>query len=652
MRSLWARIAPLALILSGCSFGAGVDPGTSTTTVTTAPETTTTITTGTTLAPADRAAVEAAASGYLTAWSEFDWESAAGYLADVPLGFALAHEAWRTDLGVTDVTFGILGVEMDGENRRVPFRARIEIRGAGEWEYDGSLPLIWVGSAWKVNWSAAVIHPTLEDDDELRLVVEWGPRGEILTVNGSPLASQIEVKVIGIVPNRIADLEDLLESLETLAGIAPERVVEELERPGIQQDWFLPVGSIPTADYGSVGPQIEAVAGVLVRDGTERAGPERPFADHILGATGPITAEMLDAFGPPYTATATVGRSGLEYALERRLAGIPHQSIERVNRYGRMVEVLHEFPGVDPETITTTLDIEVQRAVEAALDGIEEPAAVVVVDVASGGIRAAASRPLDGFDRALNGRYPPGSTFKVITAAALLGSGTGADEVVACPSAVLVAGRQFTNAGDFDLGRVTLRDAFARSCNTTFAALAAETLLTGELSDAADLFGFDAPYDLPLPSSGGSFPTPADLADRAAAAIGQGRVLVSPLHQATVAAAVAGVGWRSPILLVSDDAPGAPAMDTQVAATLADFMLAVVTAGTGTAAAVPGEEVHGKTGSAEFGTGDEPATHAWFIGYWGDLAFAVVVEGGGYGGSVAAPIAHDIIAALTNQEVP
>jgi cell division protein FtsI/penicillin-binding protein 2 len=130
---------------------------------------------------------------------------------------------------------------------------------------------------------------------------------------------------------------------------------------------------------------------VLVREGTERTRLPSPFADHVVGSTGVMTLELLEALGPPYSATDTVGRSGLELALEERLAGTPDQQVQRVNRYGRMAEVLATVPGTAPEAVTTTLDIDVQEAVEAVIATAPEPAAVVVVDAATGGIRGVAS---------------------------------------------------------------------------------------------------------------------------------------------------------------------------------------------------------------------------------------------------------------------
>jgi cell division protein FtsI/penicillin-binding protein 2 len=148
---------------------------------------------------------------------------------------------------------------------------------------------------------------------------------------------------------------------------------------------------------------------------------------------------------------------------------------------------------------------------------------------------------------------------------------------------------------------------------------------------------------------GGQVPTPDTAAARAATAIGQADVLVSPLAMATVAAAVAAGRLHLPRLVVgtADDTAPAPALDPAVVADLRTMMAAVVTSPQGTAAGagLPAG-TYGKTGTAEFGTANPPQTHAWFIGYRGNLAFAVLVVGGGVGGKVAAPIAAKFLDAV------
>ena len=125
--------------------------------------------------------------------------------------------------------------------------------------------------------------------------------------------------------------------------------------------------------------------------------------------------------------------------------------------------------------------------------------------------------------------------------------------------------------------------------------------------------------------------------------------MTTPLHMASVAAAVASGAWHQPTLIAGASATATVlALDSGVAQKLRTLMGLVVSdpKGTGIAAAVPGTPVSGKTGTAEYGRANPPATHAWFIGYRGGLAFAVLVEGGGVGGKVAAPLAAKFLSQL------
>ncbi len=644
MRAGAALAAVLVLAAPSCSFGAGTDPAPLTTS-SSLPAQASTLSGGPTAD--DLAGAAGTAGDYLSAWAFFDWERASRFVVGPPPGFAAEHQSWVESLGATAAVFEVGEVHPadDGAGLVVAFTAAVEVAGAGTWEYRGSVPLVRAGARWLVDWSPAVLHPSLQEGDTLRAARTWPTRAAILAVDGRPIAAEQPVKVIGVVPGQIENLDSLLAALETAAGVDPDHAREEIERPVVRPDWFVPVGSMQVDGYPAAETDLAALPGVLVRDGTERVRLPSPFADQVVGDTGVMTVELLTALGPPYTATVTVGRSGLELALERRLAGVPDQKIQRVNRYGTVAEVLAEFPGTEPEAVVTTLDIDVQEVVETVIAAVPEPAAIVVLDVATGEIRAAASRPLTAFDRALGGLYPPGSAFKVVTAAALLEQGITPSEVVSCPGEAVVGGRVFTNAGGEALGQVPFADAFAYSCNTTFAPLAVARLGEGSLASTAAAFGFGTAPGLPLAASTAVFPAPVDSAEEAAAAIGQGRVLASPLHLATVAAAVAGGGWRGPSLLAGDPAPQMP-LDPAIAADLADLMGRVVAYGTGTAAAVTGEDVRGKTGTAEYETGEDLAAHAWFIGYWEGYAFAVLVEGGGGGGRVAAPLAADLVKGL------
>lgn len=631
----------LILVVQSCAIGEGIDPDVTTPT-SGVPDTTT-------IPVSQEVRLDAldVVGRLMDAILARDGVAAAALGVDPPATVQEDIDAWATGIGIDSGFYTIETESFTDTTAEIDVRLSLQLDEVGPWVYTTTVNLVG-GDPWRVLWSPTVLHPSLESGDLLRVDREWLPRAPILARDGTVLAGAEEIKVIGVVPAWIEDLDALTEELARLAGIDPSHVVEEISNPVVQPDWFVPVGEVKQVVYAAVGAEIESLPGVVVRSGTQRLAFRSDFASHLIGASGPITAEQLDTLGFPYGPTDTIGQTGIEAAHETTLAGHPRIAIVRVNKFGRELEDLLVVESVAPEPIHTTIDVDVQTAIEQVLRDEDRRVGVVVLQAGTGEVLGTASRPLaDGFDRALSGAYPPGSTFKVVTAAALLENGFSASTEVECPARVTLGGRAIRNAGDRDLGTIDLTEAFAESCNTTFAAAAVDVLDRVGLRAVAERFGFESEPDLGVPAAGASFPEPLDIADLAAAAIGQGRVLASPAHMASVAGAIAVGAWRPPtVISVAERAEGT-FLERTAASTLGDMMLAVVATGTGSNAAVPGVEVHGKTGSAEFGVGDELDTHAWFIGYWEGLAIAVVVEGGGGGGSVAAPIAQQIIAELS-----
>jgi len=634
-------LAALALILSGCAPGTGVDPYAEIGTTTTATPSTIAVSEATRLE-----AVEVAGRFY-DAVLDRDGFAIAELGTDPPATVQGELDDWASAIGLLGGSFIVTKSQFTETTAAITVRLSLDLVEVGPWSYETTLVLVG-GPPWTSIWTTTALHPSLEPGDVLRVDRAWLPRASILAADGTALAGVESIKVVGVVPSRIENLEQLKSELARLGGIDPAVVDEELGRPAVQPDWFIPVGNLKLVVYASVGEEIEALPGVIVRDGSERLPFRDNFAHHLVGSVGPITADQLDLLGFPYGPTDVVGQTGIEAEYESQLAGRPRTAIVRVNKFGRVAENLFVIEAQAPVDLVTTIDIDVQTAIAQAMRDTAFPTAIVVVESATAQVRGIASGPsADGFDRAILGTYPPGSTFKVITATALLENGYSAVTAVECPPEVILGGRSINNAGDLDLGTIGLTQAFAVSCNTAFAASTIDALTPRLLQEVAASFGFGTEPDLGVPSASSSFPVPGDIAELAAAAIGQGRALASPVHMASVAGAVAAGAWRPPTLISQPTRSEGLGLERSAVSSLRDMMRAVITSGTGTNAAVPGVSVFGKTGSAEFGGGDDPDTHAWFIGYWDDLAIAVVVEGGGGGGSVAAPIAQRIIADLT-----
>lgn len=365
----------------------------------------------------------------------------------------------------------------------------------------------------------------------------------------------------------------------------------------------------------------------------------------LAGTVGPATAADLGRLGPPYKKGDMVGHGGVQEQMERTLAGTPETTIQIVDAGRRPVATVGRIPGKRGAPVRTSLNPRIQAAAAKAITSQGKPAALVALRASTGQLLAAANQP-GGWNRALMGQYPPGSTFKVVTAAALLSDGLRISDRVSCPKTVNIGGRSFRNFEGEEFGPIDFRTAFAHSCNTAFASETVRRVSKQQLVKTARDLGFDAPITPGVPAQRGRFPLPRDDAEFAAASFGQGRVLASPLNMAAVAAAAKSGSWRSPQFVANGGArQTVRRLDPGVVSGLQTMMSAVVTNGTAKAARLPAGTA-GKTGTAEYGTGAKPPTHAWFIGYRGDLAFAVIVEGGGTGGDVAAPLAAAFLRGL------
>ncbi|MEV4161925.1 penicillin-binding transpeptidase domain-containing protein [Nonomuraea dietziae] len=359
----------------------------------------------------------------------------------------------------------------------------------------------------------------------------------------------------------------------------------------------------------------------------------------LVGFLDKATAKDVAKLGPSYKVGGAVGRGGLQETFQTRLAGTPATKILLGGK------TLATIKGSEGKPLETTLDPRVQAAAVGAVRDLDKPASLVAVRRGTGEILAVVNNR-GGFNRALDGRYPPGSTFKAVTALALLAEGLSPTERVTCPKYATVGGLEVRNSEHAEYGSLTFSDAFAYSCNTTFAPLAAERLGPDKLLKAAEMVGFNQPLNIGVPAAKASFPKAESDAELAAESFGQARITASPLVMASAAAALADGTWHPPTLVKGlKQKAKAVELPEGVADQLHPMMSAVVTKGTAKAAGLP-SGTRGKTGTAEYGSGPKLPSHAWFMGYSDDVAFAVVVEGGGGGGKVAAPVAADFLRGL------
>jgi len=354
--------------------------------------------------------------------------------------------------------------------------------------------------------------------------------------------------------------------------------------------------------------------------------------------------------GPLFVPGDTVGVTGLERVYNDTLGGQPGGSLTILGPDRQTVATLLSVASRGGSDVRTTLDARTQRAGRAAVAGVGQPGALVALDVRTSRVLALVNSPASGFNRAIAGKSPPGSTFKIVTSAAALIAGVPPSTTLDCSPTATINGRSFTNAENESFGPIDWRQAFAKSCNTWFVKLQAKVPLQ-TLSTTAALFGFSTSPDaaagiLPTRSFGGSYPTPKDRAQAAGQAIGQDLVLASPLQMASVAAAVASGSWRQPAVV-----PGTTrtiSLPAAVTTALRTFMAAVVSPqGTAGKAGLPAG-TYGKTGTAETAASvsDPKLTDSWFVGFRGSVAFAVEFDRAGFGADVAAPAAARFLRGL------
>ncbi|MEP7025973.1 MAG: penicillin-binding transpeptidase domain-containing protein, partial [Actinomycetota bacterium] len=344
-------------------------------------------------------------------------------------------------------------------------------------------------------------------------------------------------------------------------------------------------------------------------------------------------------------------QTGLEASAERTLAGTPTTNVGIQNAGGATIKRLAAFPGRPGKDVRTSLDPRVQRTAEAALATSKRPdVAMVALRASTGQVLAIASDPTSSYDTALQGAYPPGSTFKVLTSTALFRHGLTPDSPASWPPTLTLDGETFHNAeGDGPVS--TLKAAFTESCNTAFLRQATAHLSPPDFTAVARLYGLQRTPMMGLPAFAANVPKAASPTEFAADAIGQGRLTFSPPGMATVAASIDSGAVRAPRLVAGapDDRVPASRLPGRITGHLRPMMASVVTSGTAAGTGLPAG-THAKTGTAEYGTGPEPKLKidGWLMGYDGDIAFAIVTHdtGGADGGPVNGPIIARFLHAL------
>ena len=567
---------------------------------------------------------------FLLAWEQGQYGVAASLTTGKPTAVIAELRTAYRQLDAANLALGMGRITQHGHTGEAQFMASIDLgRSGAPWQYTGQFALRMIGSTWKVVWSPSVIYRGLHPGYRLAVVTTMPRRAALLDAAGRPLTRRSLVYVAGVHPGSLADPERTAEQLAAATDLdATEVYGTILAAPSTH---FFELVRLRPSRYHRLAGRLRKVPGLIIKQVRLRLFDST--ASSVAGSVGTETAKMLLDNGVPYRPGTTVGLSGLQQAYQRSLVGTPTTEVVAENAQGRQVSVLKSWRGSAGKPVRTTIDAATQAAAARAVRSLPASAAIVAVRASDGKILAVATHKAHRIPAvdALNGRYRPGQAFTIVSTAALVAAGFNVAARIPCKNPFRVGGRTFKNKPPVSaLGSQPpfSRD-FARACGTAFAGLSLR-LHASELTSAATSFGLGVHWRLPLQSFPGSLANPGDAGQLAADSIGAGTVRTSPLDMALVAAAVQSGAWHPPSLVASPPDPGqAPgnAFGPQVFGTLRSLMRLTVTSGAGRAAAAGGPAVYGQVGNVSLGRGHR-GRHglraSWFVGYRGNVAFAVL----------------------------
>jgi penicillin-binding protein 2 len=644
---------------------------------------------------ADAQHAAGAAESFFRAWSAGQYAQMYDLLTVPARGritqqaFTARYRAVMAEATVQHVTGQVLSVHLSTPTATVAFQDTFRTGAVGTFTQHNTMHLILEHGHWHVDWYPALIFKQLEDPYIVHLTVLRARRGSILDRNGTPLAEDGQFWTIGVVPGRITDETMLLTYLSNWLHLSPATIKHFYTLPWAQPDYFMPITTITNVQYQAAPPGLQNLMnndGVALEATPGRVYPNGSVAGILVGYVDPTTHQ---------------GKTGLEQALNSILAGKDGAQLAVMNQAETMVAaVIAKRPAIPGRDVRLTIDLRVQKAAERQL-GIR-PGAAVAIDPATGAILALASTPgydpnrfevgatattgigpiRSSFSRATLGTYPIGSIFKIVTmAAGLEKAGYTAQTMISGPGVWYGLGpndplHDWLPSGH---GVISLQEALVQSCDTCFYQVAQKLdgINQNILPAFARAFGFGSPTGVPYLSE-----APGLVGDNAYKervyhdawrtgdtinmAIGQGFFLATPLQTANMLAAVGDGGIRhEPQLILSIGGKKVfkpivvghlPVSAAHLQSILAG-MLGVTTEPTGTATFVFRNfpwQVDGKTGTAQAPGAQKP--HAWFAALAPAakprIALAVVVENGGEGSYVAAPVAREILRTFLTLPVP
>jgi len=650
----------------------------------------------------------ATATGFLNAWSEGDYAAMYVRLSPESravideAGFTRRYQDAMVTATVITVTTHVRSALQEGAHARVAFDLRLETALVGELVTDTVMSLSLYEDQWWVDWDAGLIWPHLAGGNYFRMDYVTPVRANIYDRNGLGLAVEGKIVTVGVIPGQIQDEPALLAALAQVTGLSTEQI--QSRYASAPADWRVPIAEIPAEVSVDQNALLSSIAGIYRDEKNGRLYPGAS-APHVIGWVSPVPAERLAEYRAlGYRGDEWVGIMGLEAWGESILAGQRGGALSVVTPAGEVVAEVAKRPAEPSRAITTTIDREFQRKVQQILGG--RRGAIVVLDAQTGAVLAMASGP--GFDtnvfagpagaaersqilsnpanplfnRATHGTYPSASVFKIVTmSAALERAGMSPTETIFhCPGywEGLGPGARKVCWDASGHGDISLEDGLTASCDVVFYSVGQilDELDPHILGEMARAFGLGERTGLVgISEEPGLVPDPewkvnaiAErwwIGDTINLSIGQGYLLVTPLQIARMLAAVGNGGalYRPYVIerIAGNETTPEQVTQPEVAGQLPltrGHLQAIQQALLGVTADDIGTAWHrytglsisvaGKTGTAEAG-GPESIPHSWFAAYAPaenpEIAIAVIVERGGEGSTVAAPLTRQVVEA-------
>ena len=562
---------------------------------------------------------------YLEAFDARDVGKASALTDNPALARAGIEQVWQ-GLAAEKVSTSSGHARTTADNADIDVTYTWKLAGGQTWQYPATVKVAKSTQGWTVRWASTNLHPDLGRNQRLLLETTSAPRatvnesdGSEVMVDGTLIGVNFDAKAAAQSGNVVDSVTSLVAALRPYA---PGLSVQTITEKSTAADGAYPIARITEEQFNRIRDQL-AIPGVVTNEQSELVAKDRSFAPALLSEVRKLVSAEVE--------------------------GKPGWRVVTTNANGMQTGVLADHAPQPAPAVSLTLSRSKQNSAQRAVNASGRfPIAMVVLQASTGRILAIAQNPLA--DRqgsiATTGLFPPGSTFKIITATTAIRMNMAhPDTLVPCPGEIEIVPRTVPNYNRFALGTVSMLQAFAASCNTSFAKLASQ-MGPSDLPETAASLGIGPDYKIAgLDSVSGSVPIASDLVERTEDGFGQGKVLVSPLGLALATATVAR-GGKAPVPQLIRGKPtvvtggGKAAIAPEVITQLRSMMRAVVTGGTADLINGMGE-VYGKTGEAEFAGG----SHAWFAGYRGDIAFATLVVGGGDSNNAVA-VTRDFFAGL------